>query len=388
MSTEKYRIVLTRQNNKILFAYLRGNNPIEFQMFSDKKEQLGMIYLGRVGQVVKNINASFVDLAGGTKGFLPRADLKQGDLLPVQLIKEKTKTKDAAVSDELSLAGVYCVVHTKDQKLSLSSKLSSQEKKQLAKACKELVEALPYGVIVRTNAVHADTEELKKEIGTLSETMASILKYASMRTQASVLYASPAEWMRAVTDIRLDELNEIITDEPALYEDLKKYLTNTYGDAYFSTVALKLYEDNMLSLTKLYSLESRLNDALHKKVWLKSGGFLVIEPTEALVAIDVNTGKNIKKGSREDTFLATNLEAASEIAKQLRLRNLSGMILIDFINMEETANQKKLMVHFSEELKKDPVKAQLHDMTKLGLIEVTRMKTRQPLYEQVKTTKG
>ena len=194
--------------------------------------------------------------------------------------------------------------------------------------------------------------------------------------------------MRAVTDIRLDSLDEIITDVPFLYESLKEHLTAVYGETYFSSVTLNLYKDNMLSLSKLYSLESRLNDALHKKIWLKSGGFLVIEPTEALVAIDVNTGKNVKKGSREETFLLTNLEAASEIAKQLRLRNLSGMILIDFINMEEAVNQKKLMEHLAEELKKDPVKAQLHDMTQLGLIEVTRMKTRQPLYEQVNITEN
>lgn len=388
MNTEKYRIVLTRQKNRILFAYLHGEKPIEFQMFSDKDEQLGTIYLGRVQQVVKNINASFVDLAGGIKGFLPRADLKQGDLLPVQLVKERTKIKDAAVSDELSLAGVYCVVHTKNQKLSVSSKLSTPEKKQLTRELHELVDSLSYGVIIRTNAVHADIEDLKKEICTLSETLDNILKYASMRTPASVLYRAPSEWMRAVTDIRLDSLDEIITDVPFLYESLKEHLTAVYGETYFSSVTLNLYKDNMLSLSKLYSLESRLNDALHKKIWLKSGGFLVIEPTEALVAIDVNTGKNVKKGSREETFLLTNLEAASEIAKQLRLRNLSGMILIDFINMEEAVNQKKLMEHLAEELKKDPVKAQLHDMTQLGLIEVTRMKTRQPLYEQVNITEN
>lgn len=384
MMKEAYRIVLTKQQNKLLFACLNGNKPVEFHIFSDKKEQLGSIYLGRVQQAVSNINASFIDFAENARGFLPRADLKQGDLIPVQLVKERTKTKDAVLSDELSLAGVYSVVHTKDTKLSVSSKLSAQEKKQLVKALRELAEDVPYGIIVRTNAVHADMEELKKEIRQLSEKLSAVLKYAGTRTPASLLYRAPAEWMRAVTDIRLDALAQIVTDEKEIYERLKEHLTDTYGAAYFSAVSLRFYEDPMLSLKKLYGIENKLKEALQKKVWLKSGGFLVIEPTEALVAIDVNTGKTVKKGSREETFLLVNKEAAAEIARQLRLRNLSGMILIDFINMEEPASQKKLLAFLTEELKKDPIKAQLHDMTTLGLVEVTRMKVRQPLYEQVK----
>ncbi len=381
---EAYRIVLTKQQNKLLFAYLNGNKPVEFHIFSNKKEQLGSIYLGRVQQTVGNINASFIDFSENAKGFLSRSDLKQGDLIPVQLVKEHTKTKDAVLSDELSLAGVYSVVHTKDKKLSVSAKLSAQEKKQLIKALREEAEKIPYGMIIRTNAVHADIEELKKEIRQLSERLSAVLKYAGTRTPASVLYRAPAEWMRAVTDIRLDALTEIVTDEKEVYESLKEHILDTYGEAYFSSINLRFYEDPMLSLKKLYSMESRLREALQKKVWLKSGGFLVIEPTEALVAVDVNTGKTVKKGSREETFLLVNLEAASEIAKQLRLRNLSGIILIDFINMGELSNQKKLLAFLAEELKKDPIKAQLHDMTMLGLVEVTRMKVRQPLYEQVR----
>ncbi len=384
MKNEAYRIVLTKQQNKLLFAYLNGNKPVEFHIFSAKKEQLGSIYLGRVQQTVGNINASFIDFSQNARGFLPRADLKQGELIPVQLVKEHTKTKDAVLSDELSLAGVYSVVHTKDTKLSVSSKLSAQEKKQLVKALREEAEEIPYGMIIRTNAVHADVEELKKEIRQLSERLSAVLKYAGMRTPATVLYRAPAEWMRAVTDIRLDALTEIVTDEKEIYESLKEHILDTYGESYFLSINLRFYEDPMLSLKKLYGMESRLREALQKKVWLKSGGFLVIEPTEALVAIDVNTGKTVKKGSREETFLLVNMEAAAEIARQLRLRNLSGMILIDFINMEESASQKKLLAFLSEVLKKDPIKAQLHDMTTLGLVEVTRMKVRQPLYEQVK----
>ena len=265
MMKETYRIVLTKQQNKLLFAYLKGNKPVEFHIFSDKKEQLGSIYLGRVQQAVSNINASFIDFAENARGFLPRADLKQGDLIPVQLVKERTKTKDAVLSDELSLAGVYSVIHTKDTKLSVSSKLCAQEKKQLVKALRELAGEVPYGIIVRTNAVHADMEELKEEIRQLSERLSAVLKYAGTRTPASVLYRAPAEWMRAVTDIRLDALSEIVTDEKEIYESLKEHLTDTYGAAYFSAVSLRFYEDPMLSLKSCTASKAGLRRRCRKR---------------------------------------------------------------------------------------------------------------------------
>ncbi len=379
---EQYRIILTKYNHNIIFAYLHQDKPLELQIFSSKTEQLNTIYLGRIEQIVSNINASFVRISKEVKGFLPRADLKPGTMIPVQLMKERTRTKDAVLSDHLSLAGVYCVVHTKDNKISVSSKLSTVQKKQLIKLISDNQKQMPYGVIVRTNAVHATAEEIKNEIAQLSSTLSDIQHYANMRTPGSVLYQAPSEWMRAVSDIRMEYLDEIITDQDDVFCGLTDYLKNVYGESYFSKIKLIRYSDTLVSLKSFYSLEARLDEALKKRVWMKSGGFLIIEPTEALTAIDVNTGKNIKKGNREDTFLHTNLEAAVEIAKQLRLRNLSGMILIDFINMEKTENQKILLKKLSEELKKDPVKAQLHDMTALGLVEVTRMKVRQPLYEQ------
>ena len=146
---------------------------------------------------------------------------------------------------------------------------------------------------------------------------------------------------------------------------------------------LRYYADPSLSLSGLYNLASKRKEAFERRVWLKSGGYLVIEPTEALTVIDVNSGKYIGKKAARDTFRLINAEAAVEIARQLRLRNLSGIILVDFINMERKEDEKELMHLLALELKKDPIKAAVIDMTPLGLVELTRKKVRKPLREQM-----
>ena len=168
---------------------------------------------------------------------------------------------------------------------------------------------------------------------------------------------------------------EIVTDEREIYDEL----TNVPP----ADIQVRFYEDSY-PLVSLYNLETSLERALGKTVWLKSGGYLVIEPTEAMTVIDVNTGKNIEKKSPEETYFKTNLEAATEIAFQLRLRNLSGIIIVDFIDMKEEEHNTELLNAFRQHLNQDPVKTTLVDMTALGLVEITRKKIRQPLHEQMK----
>ncbi|WP_281352952.1 ribonuclease E/G [Anaerocolumna sedimenticola] len=147
---------------------------------------------------------------------------------------------------------------------------------------------------------------------------------------------------------------------------------------------LKLYEDKLITLGNLYGIRTKLDNALREKVWLKSGGTIIIQPTEALTVIDVNTGKAISgKKKAQDTFYKINMEAAIEIAKQIRLRNLSGIIIIDFIDMDEQEYKNRLMNELEELFKSDPIKTTLVDMTALNLVEVTRKKVRKPLYEQL-----
>lgn len=186
--------------------------------------------------------------------------------------------------------------------------------------------------------------------------------------------------MDAVRDAYTQELQEIITDDPEIYERLSTFLPVFSKEG---SEQLRLYQDKLLPLYKLYRLEHALEEAVRERVWLGSGGFLVIQQTEAFVSIDVNTGKYTGKKKAEETFRKINREAAAEIARQLRLRNLSGIILIDFINMENPDHQDELLHVLDKQLRRDPVKAQVIDMTALHIVEVTRKKVRRSLAEDL-----
>ena len=184
--------------------------------------------------------------------------------------------------------------------------------------------------------------------------------------------------MNYIKNVSQGELTEIVTDENAIFDELK----NIYAESPEMQNKLRFYQDTF-PLDKLYSIESKITEALSKKVWLKCGGFLIIEPTEALTVIDVNSGKFDKKGDSEAFYKKVNEEAACEIARQIKLRNISGIIIIDFINMSLESNQKALLDTLSRCVSKDKVKTHVIGMTSLGLVEMTRTKTAKPLAEQI-----
>ncbi|MDE7212720.1 MAG: ribonuclease E/G, partial [Lachnospiraceae bacterium] len=235
------------------------------------------------------------------------------------------------------------------------------------------------GFIVRTNAAQAKEEELAAELLSLKKRYERLLSCGIHRTRFSVLEGALPAYLCGLRDQYSGLLEQIITDEPPLYEQMHAYLTEYQPE---DVGKLHLYKDE-LPLKVLYSFEHRLREALQKKVWLKSGASLVIEPTEALTVIDVNTGKAVKgRDKTEKHFLKINLEAAREIAYQIRLRNLSGIILVDFIDMQEEGADAVLMQTLKEYLAQDPVKTTLVDMTPLHLVEITRKKVRRPLHEE------
>ena len=188
------------------------------------------------------------------------------------------------------------------------------------------------------------------------------------------------EYLQTLQNVYTQALDEIVTDDAEVFQAVQNYL-NCYGEY---EIPLRFYEDKLLPLSKLYSLESVLERSLQERVWLKSGGFLVIQPTEAFVCIDVNTGKFSGKKEIQETFRKINLEAAKEIAWQLRLRNLSGIILIDFINMEDQEDKRELLHTLQAYLNQDPIKSTVIDITPLNIVEVTRKKVRKPLLEEWK----
>ena len=398
------RFVITRVD-------ICGKSPLVCGVFEDHRmleaqcipedappQILNNIYVGRVSQVAKNIGAAFVEIEKGKKCFLPLSDLKQpvyvkriterqplsqGDELLVQIVREAVKTKDPQVSTNLSLAGIYSVVTSGERQLGVSTKIDPVKRKAL----RELAESVydeRFGVIVRTNAADLaedDEQILTSEIRSLQKQMLAIISQAPYRTLYSVLHEAPPEYIRILQNQPLEQLSEVVTDDAGIYAEL-----TAFADAHPTmklSEKLRLYEDAQLDLHKLYSIQVQLERALQKKIWLKSGANLLIEPTEAMTVIDVNSGKNIKKKLPEEQHFQVNLEAAAEIAAQLRLRNISGIIIIDFIDMATAADQEQLLSAMRTFVRSDPVKTEVVDLTRLGLMELTRKKTRRPLREQL-----
>ncbi|MDE7284413.1 MAG: ribonuclease E/G [Lachnospiraceae bacterium] len=412
---EKGKILILKLYNKLFSILICDNHILAIQVQNDESSDLsaessiGNIYVGRVKNIAVNIGAAFVEIQKGEITFLPLEEaktaivinrkpdgtIKAGDELIVQLVKEPVKSKLAGVSAGLSLPGSYVVVknrhentaYGKDEKtekielsgnVEVSSKLGKKyhNKYKNLEPLKEI--AKHFDIIVRTNAAGVEeTSIVVSEAENLALQMEHILDIGNKRTCFSCLYQSENEYLKFIKNCYQSEYDEIITDEKEIYETL-------LADNRFDSSAVRYYEDDMLPLYKLYSIETRIKELMDKKVYLKSGAYLVIEQTEALTAIDVNTGKYEARKNQEETYLKINLEAAEAIAIALRARNLAGIILVDFINMKKKEHTEQLIDYMRSLLKKDSIPAQVVDITGLGLMEITRKKMNKSFAEQIK----
>lgn len=408
MDISKGKILILKLNDKLLSMLIKDNRILSVQVQRQNVYAVGNIYVGRVQNISENIAAAFVDLGDGYLTFLPLAEakhafitnrkpdgrLKAGDEVLVQVAKEPVKTKLAGVTTQISLAGRYVVVEPKHSEyvkrhtastgsgedrrsmIHVSSKLSrkQQDRFRNIEALQQIAEE--YQLIVRTNAGELENDEpLIAESQHLAEQLNHIMQVADKRTCYSCLHREKPDYIHFIENAYTTEYDEVVTDIPEIYDILKEHLAE-------SDIPVRLYEDSMLPLYKLYAVEIRIKELLDTKVWLKSGAYLVIEPTEALISIDVNSGKNEHGKDKEETFLKINLEAAEMIAVQLRARNLSGIIIVDFINMKKSDHKQQLMEHMRGLLKKDSVTADVVDMTGLGLMEITRKKVSSSFKEQ------
>lgn len=377
----KKRAVITKYNNKYLFSYLIDDKAVEISAFEDTDyNELTDVYVGEVLEVKENINACFVQYRNKKKGFLKRSDLKPGTMLPVSVKKHSTKDKQDALTDDISIPGIYAIVHSHKGKITVSGKIENRE--QLFEDIKDL--QTEYAVTIRTNAVNATRESIINEIKYLSEKIDYIVNQGNNRTKGSILYKAPDEIVQTVLSINFKELDEIITDDSTIYEKFKLAVESYKNIGIDIPVQLTLYEDEAISLETILSLKTKLDEALAKKVWLKSGGYLYIEKTEALTVIDVNTGTTTIKGNKEKVIKETNMDAAKEIVRQLRLRNISGIIVVDFLKETDKKNNDELVDFVSELLKSDNKKSKCYGITKLGLMEISRERRRGTLSEQLK----
>lgn len=395
--SDKGKILIIKLQERLFSLLIKSNQIHLIQVQKPEKYAVGNVYIGRVQNISKNIGAAFVNLGQGYLTFLPLSEtghavvtnraydgrLKVEDEILVQIVRTPMKTKQAGVTANLSLSGNYAAVKANGGKkaaIQVSSKLNRKQKKRFA-----ALEALQKiggrcQVIVRTNAGGLTEEEpLLREAAALAEQLEHILQIADSRTCYSCLYEAKPDYVRFIQNAYTAEYDEIVTDLPEVYENLQEELRRMA-----LPVPVRLYEDSLLPLYKLYAVDSRLQELLDKKVWLRSGGYLVIEPTEALISIDVNSGKCEKGRCPDETAFRINQEAADMIALQLRARNLSGMILVDFINMKDKQQEQELLEHMRSLLRRDSVPADVVDMTGLGLMEITRKKVRPSLAEQMK----
>lgn len=389
------RIITYIREDVLADALYEDGRLMELSLIPKGKESLlGNIYIGKVKNIVKNIQAAFVEIENGVICYLPLEEIKmpiytkpkkqerlaEGDELLVQVSREAVKTKAPSVTTNLNLTGKYLVMTTGNQTVGFSSKLKGGEKERLRALVSSWQRPMA-GLIVRTNAAGAGEEELLKEYERLLKQYEFLTEKAVHRTTFSCVLRSRPAYLASILGSRSERLKEILTDEAELYGQIREFLTDEMPE---DSGKLRFYEDHQLSLKALYRMEKDLMEALSVKVWLKSGAYLVIEPTEALTVIDVNTGKYTEGKDKQETIRKINQEAAREITRQLRLRNLSGMILIDFVDMAGKEEPEKLLALMREQLQNDPLKAAAVDMTALGLMELTRKKQKKTLLEQAK----
>ena len=388
---------------------------IAFHPLSEENQVVpGIICIARVKKIATNLDAAFVDIAKGVTCYLETAHIKdawfskqcrsgkltEGDELVVQITKEAIKTKYPIADTKLSLTGKYFVLTNEKRPLAISSKLSADEKERLSSQVqlfkqmrlfeKEAAtdtrqnagqeeKRMPHSLIVRTNAAGASPEELETEYRKLLSDYQKLAATFLFRTCYSILMPPKKFYENTINHLYQEELGEIITDDKNIFEELQQL----YAGNPDILSKIRFYENDAISLGTLYSFETQIQRAISERVWMKSGAYLIIQPTEALTVIDVNSGKNTSGKNAEEYYYKINLEAAAEITRQLRLRNISGIVIVDFINMAKEEQRKELMHQFRLSLKEDPVPVRLVDITKLGLVELTRKKERKTLLEQV-----
>lgn len=369
-------VISTYKGHRVLCTLCDGH--IEDMLVSDGSSRfnVGDIVIGKVTELATNISSAFVDL-GGEKGYLSygRAEeIKPGLELPLLIQKEAYDNKEITVTGKLSIAGRYAAVSVpsgRKPSVHVSKKIKDPDKRDrlvsIGEGC-----ITSFDITLRTKAEDIGETEIRSEILDLSERLGSVINISKTRTPFSVLYRAEDPIVSAIRDCRFGTPTKIISDIPEVISHMKEI---------FPDINTELYADDMLPLTKLFKIESIIGSVFEKRVWLKSGGYIVIDETEAMTVIDVNSGKISDKKAREDIFLKINLEASDELLRQLRIRDLSGMILVDFINMERQESYKVLEDRIQDQLKYDPSGCIFIDFTKLGIGEFTRQKKRRKVKE-------
>ncbi|WP_422444579.1 Rne/Rng family ribonuclease [Thermoanaerobacterium sp. DL9XJH110] len=398
-------IVVDVDRDRIRVAVLEDRELVEIYVEKSYSERVvGNIYKGRVANVLPGMQAAFVDIGLGKNAFLYAGDinlhidahssedeelieglkkmsindmLKVGQDVLVQVVKEPIGTKGARVSTNITLPGRYLVLMPMVDYVGISRRIEREEERNRLKALAEEIRPPHMGLIVRTVAEGVGRDELKADMDFLKLQWNSIIQRQTGGTSPRLIYKDMNLIGRIVRDYFTREINKFYINDPGEYEKVMELLS-VLSPSLRERVTLYRGQEEIF---EYFNIESEIDRALQRKVWLKCGGYIVIDRTEALTVVDVNTGKFVGSIDLEDTVLKTNMEAAREIARQLRLRDIGGIIIVDFIDMASHEHQKMVISALEEELKKDRTRAHILGLTQLGLVELTRKKVRQSLDE-------
>ncbi len=373
-------------------ALIEDGDLIEFLVEENQQQSVvGNIYKGLVQKVIPGLGAAFIDIGEEKNAYLSLtekepvflnkgiclATLKNGEAITVQAIKEATETKGITVTTHISLPGKFFVMVSDDEEIHISQKIKEEEERKRLLQMVQEHKKENHGVIIRTEAQGKSKEELVQDYLSLQKQWNNILKKEPYAMPKTKIHKEVSTGLKNVRERLTENVNAYQINNMDLYKEVKEFISQVFPTFIDK---IKYTKEDLFSK---YQIESKVLKALRPKVWLKSGGFLVIEETEALTVIDVNSGKFVGKKNVEDTILKTNMEAIKEIAKQVRLRNLSGIIIIDFIDMQQKTHQQKVLHELQKVFTNDPVPVYIIGMTNLGLVEITRKKIKNSLSDQL-----
>ena len=401
----RYLMCVQARDKATQIAVLEGRSLVEHYVsrpHDDVSQIDGNIYLSRVQNVLPGMEAAFIDIGTPKNAVLYRGDarydkddllegskkpdnariedmLKAGQTISCQVTKNPIGTKGARLTQEVSLPGRFVVLMPNSSTYGISKRLPDDERKRLRKVLDQ-VKPAEHGIIVRTAAEGVTEDELRRDVIRLVKQWDDIEKLAAKSQAPALLYREPDIAVRIIREEFNKEYRGVIIDDRALYEEVRDYVASISPEL-ADRIEHYDIDEEPLPLFERYHVHEQLHKALDRKVWLPSGGSLIIERTEALTVIDVNTGKNVGTSNLEETVFRNNLEAAEEIAHQLRLRDIGGIIVIDFIDMEVKRNRDEVLGRLRDALARDKTRTQAYPIGELGLVEMTRKRISEGLVE-------
>ena len=403
----RYLVCVHVQPEMTQIAMLEGRSLVEHfvSRAADDTNQIdGNVYRGRVQNVLPGMEAAFIDIGIPKNAVLYRGDvrydredieggasqqpriedvLKAGQTILCQVTKNPIGAKGARLTQEVSLPGRFAVLVPNSSAFGISKRLGDNERRRLRRIIDE-VKPAGHGMIVRTAAEGVSAEELQRDVTSLLDQWNTIEAEAKKSDAPGLLYREPELSVRILREELNAEYRGVVIDDLALFEQVRDYVRAVSPEL---SDRVEYYDPEVegLPIFERYHVHEQLHKALDRKVWLPSGGSLIIERTEALTVIDVNTGKNVGKTNLEETVFRNNLEAAEEVAHQLRLRDIGGIIVIDFIDMEIRENRDKVAASLRNALARDKTRTQVFDISELGLVEMTRKRVSEGLLETLST---